>query len=394
MRIAISGAHQSVVGGAETYLSWLLRMLVSRGHTVAFAFERAAKSGEQRVDQEIEPLTRLDLGKVPRVESLAALARFRPDVVFLQGASDAAFDLALAERFRTVLFAHAFYGTCATGWKVHHRPSLHLCTRTFGPACLAVNYLRGCGARSPVQLLRVYSSQNERLRVVRKLAGLVVASEYMRRVYVQNGVDAGSIRVLPPPGNLEPDATPPVARESPRQLLFLGRFTSGKGGIRAIEAAAICQGALPERRLQLTMAGDGPELGRCQRLAESLRVAVDFPGWVGPEQRMELLRRADVLVVPSLWPEPFGLVGIEAASVGVPAVAYRAGGIVDWLTSGKNGELAEGFDAPELAAALERALRDPEHHHRLQVGAWQTAHEFGGQRHVAGLESFFDELSA
>jgi glycosyltransferase involved in cell wall biosynthesis len=124
-----------------------------------------------------------------------------------------------------------------------------------------------------------------------------------------------------------------------------------------------------------------------------LGVPTDFPGWVEAEGRLELLRNADVLIVPSLWPEPFGMVGVEAASVGVPAVAYRAGGIVDWLRPGVTGELAEGFGSRTLALALERALRDPQHHHRLRLGAWHAAHEFGGQRHVSGLETFFSDLS-
>ncbi|MEI9939935.1 MAG: glycosyltransferase [Pseudomonadota bacterium] len=198
---------------------------------------------------------------------------------------------------------------------------------------------------------------------------------------------------FPPPVDLDPDPIPPSARESPRRILFLSRFTSGKGGIRAVQAVARCQRNMSDRPLYLTMAGDGPELANCQKLAMKLGVSSDFPGWVGAEKRMALLRNADVLIVPSLWPEPFGMVGVEAGSVGVPAVAYRAGGIVDWLRPGENGELAEGFGSRTLALALERALRDPQHHHRLQLGAWRAAHEFNGQRHIAGLEAFFQELA-
>ena len=393
MRIAITGAHQAIVGGAETYLSWLLRTLVARGHQVAFAYERAATGADEAIDGKLEPLTRWNLGRVPRADFLGQLANFRPDIVFLQSAFDQTLDLALSQRFRTVLFSHAFYGACATGWKMHHLPTVQVCTRRFGPACLPVNYLRGCGARSPVQLLNLYLNQRARAKVLQGLAGLVVASEYVRQVYVQNGVDNRSVRVLPPPVNLEPDAAPPSARESlPRRVLFLGRFTAGKGAVRAIQATARCQRTIGDRQLVLTMAGDGPELDRCRRLAEKLRVPCEFPGWVGAEQRLSLLRDADVLIVPSQWPEPFGMVGVEAGSVGLPAVAYRVGGIVDWLRPGVSGELAEGFGSRSLAQALERALRDPQHHQRLRLGAWQTAAEFAGDRHVVGLEAFFQEL--
>jgi glycosyltransferase involved in cell wall biosynthesis len=241
-------------------------------------------------------------------------------------------------------------------------------------------------------LLNVYSDQRSRANVLRAVVGVVVASGYMRQVYVQNGVDERVVRVLPPPVNLEPDAALQAAPATPRRVLFLGRFTSGKGAVRAIQATARCQRSIRDRQLVLTMAGDGPELDRCRRLAIRLGVQTEFPGWVGAERRLELLRNADVLVVPSQWPEPFGMVGVEAGCVGVPAVAYRAGGIVDWLRPGVSGELAEGFGPRSLAQALERALGDPEHYQRLRLGAWQTAHEFGGNQHISRLETFFEGL--
>lgn len=393
MRIAITGAQQGLLGGAETYLAWLLRTLLTRGHEVALGFEFAARDPAQAVDRDLAPLERWNIGAMSREDFLTKVRGFRPDIVFLQAAADHSLDFELSGRFRSVLFPHAFYGACATGWKAHHLPTISTCSRRFGPACLAVNYLRGCGARNPAQLLRVYSDQRARSHILQRVAGVVVASEYMRRVYVQNGVEKGRLRVLPYV-NLDPDLVPPEPRKSPRRVLFLSRFSAGKGGVHAIRAVARCQRKLPHVQLQLTMAGDGPELARCQQVAAKLGVLADFPGWVDAERRTELLRNADVLIVPSLWPEPFGMVGIEAGSVGVPAVAYGTGGIVDWLRPGENGELAEPYDESSLALALERALRDPQHHHRLQLGAWRTSQEFNAQRHITGLEAFFHQLSS
>ena len=69
--------------------------------------------------------------------------------------------------------------------------------------------------------------------------------------------------------------------------------------------------------------------------------------------------RADLLVVPSLWPEPFGLVGLEAARHRLPVAAFAVGGIPDWLRPGVNGYLAPG-DPPTpggLADAIIACLR-------------------------------------
>jgi glycosyltransferase involved in cell wall biosynthesis len=393
VRIAIVAANQGVVGGAETYLAWLLATLVARGHDVGFAFEFATDEPSRAVDWGIEPLVRWDLKALARKAFMEQISAFRPDIVFMQGCHDQTLELELAPRFVSVMFAHAFYGTCATGWRVHRLPGRQICSRRFGPACLPLNFVRGCGARNPVHLLNMYSGQRDRSSVVQRLAGVVVASQYMRALYVQHGVPGSNVHVLPPPAEFAPDTSPPAARGSRDHVVFLGRLISSKGAARAIQATARCQRALG-RPLRLTLAGEGPELRLCRRLASKLRVNTHFPGWVGSEQRLQLLRSADVLIVPSLWPEPFGMVGVEAASLGVPAVGYAAGGITDWLRPGETGELAEtsSFDPRALAEALERALRDAEHHRQLQLGAWRMAHEFSAARHIAGLEKLFFEL--
>ena len=66
-----------------------------------------------------------------------------------------------------------------------------------------------------------------------------------------------------------------------------------------------------------------------------------FPGWVTRDEWTRILQRVDLLVVPSVWPEPLGLIGLEAASMGVPALAFNVGGIGDWLTDGETGRLLE-----------------------------------------------------
>ena len=91
--------------------------------------------------------------------------------------------------------------------------------------------------------------------------------------------------------------------------------------------------------------------------------------------------------MPSLWPEPWGLVGIEAACVGVPTVAFDSGGITEWLTPGETGEiaLANPPTAAGFAAAIARALDDRAHYEGLSRGAWERSRRFTYEDHVARL---------
>jgi glycosyltransferase involved in cell wall biosynthesis len=174
--------------------------------------------------------------------------------------------------------------------------------------------------------------------------------------------------------------------------LFVGRVTPLKGLrhlIAAVPAAAVKLG----RPLTLIVAGDGPDRPGTQAEARAAGVTAEFLGWVGPERRTAEMRAAEVLAVPSVWPEPFGLVGVEAGCVGLPAVGYATGGIPDWLTPGVSGESAPGGrpDPSELGDALVRALSNDAHRHRLGLGAWETARRFSPEIHCRTLSQVLRE---
>jgi glycosyltransferase involved in cell wall biosynthesis len=175
-------------------------------------------------------------------------------------------------------------------------------------------------------------------------------------------------------------------------VLLIGRLVDVKGAhllLQAIPAAARKLGY----PLRLTIAGSGPEEPRLRALAVALGLEVDFAGWVSERER--LFQEHDLLVVPSLWPEPFGLVGIEAGCAGLPAVAFDTGGISDWLISGQSGELASGkpMTATGLSDAIVRAFIDVDHYNRLRRGAWEQAGRFRIDSHIRQLEEIFAEVA-
>jgi glycosyltransferase involved in cell wall biosynthesis len=151
------------------------------------------------------------------------------------------------------------------------------------------------------------------------------------------------------------------------------------------------QGRL-ERRLRVTFAGDGPDRSACEKAAGALRsdkISIEFRGWLGGAELDEVLRRAHLLVYPSIWPEPFGLSGLEAGLFGVPSVAFAVGGIPEWLHEGVNGHLAEVGAGP-LAAAIVRSVKDPRHYAELRAGASRRAHEYSLDAHLSQLLKIFE----
>jgi glycosyltransferase involved in cell wall biosynthesis len=143
--------------------------------------------------------------------------------------------------------------------------------------------------------------------------------------------------------------------------------------------------------IRLVMAGDGPQRNSWERLAARLKVNADFTGWVTGEKQADLLSEATLLAVPSIWPEPFGLVGLEAAFASIPAIAFDVGGISEWLRDGYNGYLAEANPPTPgaLARVMVKALTDKEGLDRMRGGASKVAIEMSLQKHVDRLERIF-----
>ncbi len=369
------------------YLQTLIPAMLQRGHQVSAVVDYYPNPALSTIDP---PEAQLpvwyaeDLRRNP--EQWREMADWGPEVVYSHGLTSLDVDRELQQQYPTVTYLHNYWGTCATGRKCQTFPKVHTCTRKFGPACLLLHYPRRCGGLNPLLALRMYQSERARHARLDEYAKILVASTHMYAEFRRNGVSADRLNLLRLPIDGIPRSMPPEDKIPAGNLLFLGRLTDLKGVdflIRAIPAAQQKLG----KRLTLTVGGDGGELPKLKELARALGVEVAFTGWVSGEGRVDLLRRADLLVVPSLWPEPFGLVGVEAGCVGLPAAGFAAGGIPDWLIPGQTGELASA-DPPSaegLADAMVRALADPDHYNHLCRGAFEFSKLFTLDRHLEEL---------
>jgi glycosyltransferase involved in cell wall biosynthesis len=227
------------------------------------------------------------------------------------------------------------------------------------------------------------------LEVARRLRGLIVTSEYMKRELIAVGIPAAKIAVNPLfalPASTDKSEIRNLKFEIAEGLpvvLFCGRMYDYKGAeflLRALEHLAIA--------VRAVFIGDGPELPQLKEQAtrfDSLH-AIEFTGWLVQEVVHEFYRQASVVVVPSLWPEPFGRVGIEAMAYGKPVVAFRVGGISEWLHDGQNGFFVEPKNVQQLAETIERILVDKPLAEKLSSNALKLASEqFSPERHVKRL---------
>jgi len=401
MRILIATSHRNISGGVEKYLQQILPSLAARGHQLALLYEYRFNPTAERVDVELD-LPSCGTQESGEAAGLSFVRQWKPDVVYSQGLESAHLQSALLNEYPTVLYAHNYVGTCISGEKCHRFPIRRPCDRQFGPACLALFYPRRCGGLHPGTMWNLYQRATERNAQLQRYAAILVASGHMRREFMRHGVTSDQIHVMALPNLRQVDplqaavhasARPAVRADGPANLLFLGRLTKLKGAAELLHAIPLAEKKLG-RPLALTIAGDGPERQHLQQLAQRSASQVSFPGWMGSGQIAKLIAGSDLLVVPSLWPEPFGLVGIEAGSSGLPAVAYDVGGISDWLVAGYSGEIAPG-NPPTiegLAEAIARALSDPAHYSMLSRGAREVAARFTLAVHLSKLENILETV--
>jgi len=427
MRIAVVNWSTRRVGGVETYLNTIIPELARAGHEIAFWSE---------VD---EPLDRARIELPPDApawcvaalgaeHALANLRDWRPDVIYSHKLADPEIERRVLSVAPSVFFAHDYNGTCISGTKTFRFPVVQPCSRRFGWQCLAHYFPHRCGGLSPVTMFKLYGLQSRRQENLHRYDAIVTHSDHMLAELIKHGLSPRRAYnfpyyVQPADSNGSPPSAPlPLAEianatntanptdvapqlESPRavsansdlHLLFSGRMEYLKGGHVFIDALPEVAAAL-DRRLRVTFAGDGRERNALERQAATLRngkLAIDFPGWVDRGRIETLLKNCDLLVVPSLWPEPFGLVGPEAGNYGVPVAAFNVGGIHDWLLDGVNGFLASGSPptAAGLAEAIIKCLRDPLVHARLRVGAVEVSRQFNIENHLTALLDVFRNVA-
>jgi glycosyltransferase involved in cell wall biosynthesis len=392
VRIVVATSLDSVLGGAETYVRALLPLLRARGHELIWAFGRAQGGEPLTHDPAIARIGMQEPGAWDRIAAAA------PDVVYSNGFEDPAIEAGLAARWPTVAFVHNYYASCISGAKSHTRLDSGPCDRVLGPACLALYGPCGCGGLHPVTALTSYRTARVRQRVLPHYRFVLTASAHMRREVVRHGVPQDRARVLHLFATTRPNAQPTRDRDAAaRRVFFLSRLTSLKGGEVLVDAVAQAARSLAAP-LVLHVAGDGPRREAMEARARDLGVEARFEGPIRQADREALLASSDLLAVPSVWPEPFGLVGLEAASFGVPAVAFDVGGVREWLRPGVSGELAPGDppngpNATGLAQAIVRALKDPAHHASLSRGARDVAAAFSPEAHADGLVAVLAEAA-
>lgn len=405
MRILmVSDFYAPAIGGVEQHVRGLAKALVRRGHEVAVATLRFGDTAARDDDDGVD-IYRLR-GTAQRAGRLFAsdrrpwappgpdpelalsihrlLASFRPQIVH---GHDWLARSYLPERGRFgesyVQTLHYYTQSCAKKSLMREAgpcpgPEWRACI-----ACSSAHYGRTKGPA--VAIANRGGAWLERRAADRT----IVVSEATAQ---GNGLDRLRDRYVVIP-NFVPatrDAVPNAERLLLDQLpvepfaLFVGDLRRDKG----LDVLLAAYGHL-RQPLPLVLIGKRwPETP--PMMPPGVRVLEDWPN----AAVLAAWERALFGIVPSVWPEPFGIVAIEALSAGRPVVASSTGGLPEIIEHGRSGLLVPPGDAEALADAMHRLVAEPALRERLGAGALERSAAFGEQRIVDAIEElYFDSVA-
>jgi glycosyltransferase involved in cell wall biosynthesis len=382
------------MGGIENYTRNLFAELEKQGHKNVVFTSGERLSGLEVAGRTVVQTPELtDASGRQMKQRLARLERLLDehgsDVVFIHTGLHSSIAAVITTRLPAVWFAHNYGSFCPAGALFYARTGA-ICEITNTPNwhCLVNAYAKRCNTRHPARLAAAYRNGRNNHAWIGNTNGLVCDSEYVAERHARAGYRREMIAVLPSPVLLPDGARLHKSNRENRTLLFAGRLVSHKG-LHVLLAAL----AAVKTSWRLQVAGEGHDAERLKHLCGELGLnsRVEFLGRVSRSRMEELYRDAAAVVAPSVWPEPFGMVGPEAFSWGRPVIASAIAGINEWLVDGETGLAVKPGDAAQLAAQIGRLLDDPGLQDRLGgAGRELVRRRFTFTAHVEKLIEVFD----
>jgi glycosyltransferase involved in cell wall biosynthesis len=198
------------------------------------------------------------------------------------------------------------------------------------------------------------------VKALNDVDGVISVSEYIKTELVQRGINGEKIVAiynLPPTfKNVETQTSEKT--DSTVHLFAPGFLASFKGFSVLIKAMKRVVDTNPN--VNLTIAGDGPEKKALEKMTSQLQLDsyIRFTGKMPFANLSKLYSSCDIVIFPSIYPEPFGRVALEAMYFGKPVIASRVGGIPEVVENEETGLLVTPDNPEELAASIITLLRD------------------------------------
>lgn len=393
MKIAFITNSLSFTGGVGKYSCSLAHSLSGAGHEILVIHDDAGAS-PQIFKTVYIPKSSLygseAADATPKV--MTALNQFSPDIVHVQACMNYTLEKEIRRTYPAVKSLHV-YDFCPSGTKFHFANQKACCHKP-GFMCIPRMLYKRCSKdKNPSTLWMFYRRAKDSHMNDIQYSKMLVASEYVKKQALQAGYQPAQLEVLPYYTSFPLAAAETNAESGDKIFMATGRMLLEKGFDKLLNAAALLK---ETPGWKIVFDGHGAELNNLKQQAHRLGLEkhAEFPGWLSPEKHEELYRKSYAVLVPSIWPEPFGLVGIEAMSYGKPVIAFQSGGIPDWLKENENGYLVPAGDVRLFSEKMLFLLQHPEKAAAMGKNGFHRASvHYTEEIHVQRLLKLYGQLA-
>jgi len=387
MKILIINDYGVKIGGTEDYILGLKRGLIERGHDVKILtsdchLNKKFFSDYQfySIDQEskfrwIPYLLNFKLKK----QITKIIQEFNPDLIHLNNFlyHTSPIVLFLIKGIPSVMTVHDYQLICPLGTFLPKQESL--CLNKINKKCIS--------CIGPVKFIIELLKRQLINQGIKNITRFITPSNYLKKQMELNGF--GPVCTLYNGIKLFNYSSPP----NHKILSYFGRLSPEKGVDYLIRAMPKIISKFPDAKLEII--GDGPEREHLMELSKTLGLmgSVFFRGKIPHEKISKYYQDSSIIIVPSIWPEPFGLIGPEAMSVGRPVIASNMGGIPEWLENGKTGFLVPPMNQDAIAKKVIYLLGKPKLMKQVGINGRKKAEkEFDVNEYVKKIERIYLEV--
>lgn len=263
-----------------------------------------------------------------------------------------------------------------------------ICTIPFGLHCLFHTYTQRCSNRHPKRLTKAFTNTNfEIKKASSQYSNIIAMSNYIKKEAISAGIKSENLTVNPLFTKFIPEDQLNTLNSNKKRktILFIGRLSKTKGVHYLIKSGLI----LLEKNYNIVIdiVGDGHDREYFEKMVpKHYSDKIIFHGWRSRDEINEFLKNCYLLAFPSIYPEAFGISGIEAMMHGKPVVAFDVGGVSTWLTNKKTGFLIEAKDTSQFSNKIELLLNNHDVYRSLSENARKDAlNRFTPEIHINKL---------